>query len=158
MTTKELKFRKMEESLNAWEKGIKRLNSQIKKYGVDTQVKYEERLEDLTERWHTAQEQLRVYAGSTRDKLDDIETGFNRTIGEIQQWFVDIVQRLNEEENLPLGWAEGMAEHLPVGSDGWSEGQATQPKTSEQSEGWAEGFSKKEPTTESVGWAEGYHK
>jgi hypothetical protein len=146
----------MEESLKAWEQGIKRLHSQLKNYGTDTQVKYEDQLDQLTKRWHTAKEQLEVYGGSTQDKLSGIEAGFNRTIGEIQQKFVALVQQLNREESLPLGWAEGMAEHLPIGSEGWSEGQATQPKTSEESEGWAEGLAREEPMAESVGWAEGY--
>jgi len=157
MTTREIDFRKMEETLNAWGKAIKRLRAQVAEHHVDTQVKYDKQLDELSDLWETAKDQLQVHRRTVQSKLNDVENGFGRAINEVQQSFSAIVQQFSKENDLRLGWAEGLTDQRHIDSLGWAEGLAQFPST-ETSEGWAEGQAKDPDTVETVGWAEGYDK
>ena len=142
--------------LKQWELRVDRLEEELKHFKRETQLKYEDQVEEMREKLHEAQVRLQaMIEGDPKEwamgqpefeeKFETFKAAFMRT--------ANAVKHEDEAKEVTLGWLQGFSEERTVDSAGWAEGMG---EPAESSEGWVEGMGEQEQDSE--GWVEGYER
>ncbi len=139
--------------MEKWREGLDKLEYDIKKFPPEVQAAYRREI------------------GFLRSKLDQVETAYDqmseadskhweearylwgKKAAEYWQVFMASADRIQSEQDVPLGWVQGLTDKRIYQSAGWAEGMGERPQGSQ---GWAEGMG--ERPQGSQGWAEGYDR
>jgi hypothetical protein len=135
-----------------WKERLEHLKTQIYLIEADTQLKYEQVLDELEEKLHQAQVRLQAMLEGSPKEWYEGRDEFHERYADFRTSFVRTARQINnEDDRVALGWLQGFSDERTHDSEGWVEGMG---ERSVDSEGWVEGMGHR--TDDSKGWVEGY--
>jgi hypothetical protein len=148
MTAQEVYLKKAEVQLKVWGYRIERLLAKAKTIQAVDGAGYQEQLNELAQKRVELAQKFQTLQSLNGHNPEALISDIERTLTMIGESYDRTKEKLVHATS--LGWAQGMAQHLQVDSEGWVEGMGHR---SGHSEGWAEGMGYQ--AEDSEGWAEG---